>query len=216
MKYTKSANDMELKELRKIILISTISLMVFAHFFNWVIIQENLAFVWIAKSLTYCSIILTTCILLCIFSNKLVLIASYIGTAINGSITMLSLYLLTTSRSGLTSVLSQIIVLGNFVLIAVVLIVKRIVIKNKNYIESIKRGNHGKYVKRDAIFALITSSIFLSFAKIIDINQSELPIEKPIAGIILMAASLIGLSAYITSIANYVYTQRGRMKKDNY
>lgn len=213
MKSVKSANDMNLKEMRRFVFVTALPIMLLTLFFNAMIIKDDIAFVWISKVLIIVSIILTSGILLCVMFNKLVLLASYIGTAINGSVFVLSLYLAISARLDFVSILSQILVVINFILIATILVVKRIVIKNDTYIMSIRKRKHAKYIRRDSIFCLITSAIILTFAKFVSKGENLLEMDKILPSIILLAVSIIGLVFDVTGLANYVYTQRGRTKK---
>lgn len=203
----KQLNRKNLNGIRKMSIIGSGSFLLLSLIFNALIITNAKEFVTIARVLSVVSMGFAAVTLLSSITNKILLFSGYVGTAANGCIAVLSLYLAACTRLSFSSLISQSVVIANFILIIIVLLYKRIFIKNNVYIESIKKGTHSKYIREDSMFCLIITTIILSFAKFIDANKNIIELENVLGSIFLIAIAIIGVAFYITILAKYLYAQ---------
>jgi hypothetical protein len=201
-------NSKNIKELRTSLILITVGILGLSLVLNYAIISGGKVYSNIARILM---ILTVSCailnILLSMFNNILVKV-TYIGGSLIGNLTLLSMYLLASNNLMLVSSAAKTIVFLNFFIVEMALFIRRIFIKNNDYIDSIKQGKHNKFVKNDIIVALFISIVLICLAKFIDSNVSEFisqSFDKQIVGICGVAISSIGVVVYITSIANYMY-----------
>jgi len=125
-----------------------------------------------------------------------------------GNMTIFSMYLLSLNYLKPESIVTKIILLLNFIIVELVMIYKRLIKKDINYILSVQSGKHGKYAKKDIFMALFISTLIIILAIGLDDNPMNFykKTDVLLSSIFLIVISMIGIVLYVTAIANYKYS----------
>lgn len=209
----KQVDEMEIRDLKKLNIFISIGLMVGSIFFNLMLSSDDEVYHRIAPVLLVLTLILNVITIILSFNKKRIYKSDYILIPIQGILVVLSLYLEAVNCLTLESTITKIIIFFNFIIVNLYIFYKRIIVKDEDYISSIKKGIHGRYIKRDLSVSLIVTAILLTIAKVID--SSPIIIEegngdKFISGIFLIGVTVCLSIVYIIAISNYLYSVKDK------
>ncbi len=204
----KQADEMEVKDLKKLNVFISIGCMLGSILFNLILSSDDKVYHSIAPVLLVLTLILNVINIVLNVNKKPIYKSVYILIPIQGILVVLSLYLEAVNCLTLESTITKIIIFFNFIIVNLYIFYKRIIVKDKAYITSVSEGTHIKYIKKDLVLSLIISAIIITIAKVLD--SSPIIIEK--GELKLFIVSIIGIGvticfsiSYITAISNYLY-----------
>lgn len=208
----KPANKMNNRQLTLFNIFIFIGILALNLLFNLSIILNEMIYHRVARYLLVISLVIFILNLILLNLNKSTLkFTSYILGTLMGNLTIFSMYLLALNYFKPEAEITRIILLLNFILVEVLLVYKRLIKKDNNYILSIKSGNHGKYVKKDIFLSLIISTIIIVLAKSLDVNPLNIygkKIDVLLSNFMIIIITMAGIPLYVTAIANYIYAER--------
>jgi hypothetical protein len=209
----KQAEEMEIKDLKKLSIFISIGCMLGSILFNLILSSDKKVYHSMASVLLVLTIILNVINIILSVNNKTIYKSVYILIPIQGILVLLSLYLNAVNCLTLGSTITKIIIFVNYIIVNLYIFYKRIIVKDEAYISSVKKGTHGRYIKRDLSFSLIVTVILLTIAKVIDYGPiiiEEGKGDKFISGIFLIGVTICFSIVYITAIANYLYNVKDK------
>jgi hypothetical protein len=215
----KQADEMEIKDLKKLSIFISIGCMLGSILFNLILSSDKKVYHSIAPVLLVLTIILNVINIILSFNKKTIYKSIYILIPIQGILVLLSLYLNAVNCLTLGSTITKIIIFVNYIIVDLYIFYKRIIVKNEAYISSVKKGTHGRYIKRDLSVSLIVTAILLTIAKVID--SSPIIIEegngdKFISGIFLIGVTICLSIVYIIGMSNYLYNVKDKDSQKRY
>ncbi|WP_346878580.1 hypothetical protein [Clostridium sp. UBA7791] len=215
----KQSDEMEVKDLKKLNVFISIGCMLGSILFNLILSSDDKVYHSIAPVLLVLTLILNVINIVLNVNKKPIYKSVYILIPIQGILVVLSLYLEAANCLTLESTITKIIIFFNFIIVNLYIFYKRIIVKNEDYISSVKKGTHGRYIKRDLSVSLIVTAILLTIAKVID--SSPIIIEegngdKFISGIFLIGVTVCLSIVYIIAISNYLYSVKDKKLPKTY
>lgn len=175
---------------------------------DYAIISDDKVYSSLAKILVVLSIAGGLITALLGMNSKILVPVSYMGGSLVGNLTVLSLYLWVINILEPTSILTKIIFLMTFVIVEAILLIKRIVLKDKAYIVAIQKGKQGSYVQRDILFTSAIAVILIGSGKLLDIDAMYVPMhsfEELTTFSIGLLFTMIGIVICVTGYAHYLY-----------
>jgi hypothetical protein len=205
-----------LKETRTFLILITLGILGLSLVLNYAIIESEAYYSGLAKIVFLATIICAISNIILGMFNRVVVQVTYIGGTLIGNMTVLSLYILSMEKLYLESELANILVISNFFIVELLLFIRRIILRDSKYINSVKQGKHSRYVKNDIVTVLLTSFLIILSAKIIDSNNSKLILDSYDSYVISiggLSISSIGIAVYVNSIANYLFAVKQNIIK---
>ena len=215
----KQAENIEVKDLIKLNIFISVAFTLGCIFLNFMLSYSKEVYHSIAPILVAITIPLNIISIILSFNKKTIYMSGYILIPMQGILVFLSLYLNAANCLTPESIITKIIIFANYILVSLYIFFKRIIVKNEDYISSVKKGTHGTYVKRDLIASLILTAILLTIAKVID--SSPIIIKKGksdkfTTGLYLIGGAICFSITYITAIANYLYNVKDKKSPKGY
>lgn len=208
----KPTNKMNHKQLMHFNIFVSVGIIIMNLLFNLPLILNKMTYYMVAKYVLIISLVFFLLNFLLISINKNTLkFTSYIIGTLMGNLTIFSMYLLALNYLKPESMITKTMLLLNFVVVESILIYRRLIKRDIDYISCIKSGNHGKYVKKDIIVSLFISTIVIILAKLLDVNPLNIYTKKVdvlLSSFIIMIITMIGVVLHVTGIANYIYAEK--------
>lgn len=136
---------------------------------------------------------------------------SFIAMPIFLNLTALLMYLVLADYWKPEQMITKILIFLNFFIVEGIMIYRRLLRKDKKYIDSLKSGENGKYSKSDIKLSAIIAILIMIIAKMFDKNsiifyhQQLSDYVLAVIGVVLPA---IGIAGCVTGFATYLYRKK--------
>ncbi len=205
----KKMEEMELQDLKGFNNFTCVGFLVMNLMFSTLLIVNDKAYVNVAKVTLIMSIILSVLIMVSNRDEKKRYLVGYIYTGLNSSLGAFSMYLSTCNKVFMPeSMIANVLIFLNFIIVIGVCFFRRIIVKNKKYIDSVKTGKNDIFFIKDAIVSIVISIILIFIAKVLDVNSFYITAGKLdvfICGIGIIGLSIILGPLNVNGMAMYLY-----------
>jgi hypothetical protein len=167
---------------------------------NFLLIINKGAYYHLGWFLSSASIIFSIMNLTLGMVDKNIFKARYIWTTILINIFTFTTYLSLADLLNPSKNVVKVVIVLNYLLLEIFFIYKRIVIKDTFSIQQVKNEKHSRYIKQDAIVALVITSVVILIAKLYD-NESIY--VGRIGG---MVSEILGPPFFSVAIVTHVHT----------
>lgn len=207
----KKKQDMEEEDLKKFYVFFTLTAFIIDLFMNIGIMEQNKVFYKIAPIILVITIMSYLFIIIKNLTSKNAESKMYLTLLVIFNLTSLLLYLGLADYWQPKHTITKILIFANFFIIEGFLLYRRIIIKDKAYMDSIKFSSNGKYSISDIKVSVAISITVMIIAKIFDSNEMlfyNQEFRNYILALIGVILPPIGIVASVTAIATYMYSEK--------